>query len=109
MKIKGLYDGGILIFVGVFLIALGLSAVSVGVKKVNRRVDREQKESQKPLIIPMPPPKEKSVEQPKEEDEWVIAYDPLPDRLRPPILVPTAAPPDPTPEPIAEKPWYQFW
>jgi len=66
--LKGrLYDGGLLIFIGVFLIALGLSAVGVGVKKVNKRVERDHKDAQKPLVIPMPPPKEKSVEQPKEE------------------------------------------
>ena len=105
MKIKGLYDGGILIFVGIFLIALGVATLGNGIKKVNKHQKKEFEKAEKSFVIPIPPTQEhkaplpaKPIEpiQEQGDDEESVEY--------------TVVQSHPTPskeEPVSmKKPWY---
>lgn len=98
---KKLYDGGILIFVGLVLIAIGIAAAGTGIKRVNKSTQHSKKEQSKPIIIPLPERSEpapydvlvpvESKSEPREEPEFII-----PDQIPPKEIITMDE----------ERPWY---
>lgn len=106
MKIRGLYDGGILIFVGIFLVAIGIAFVGKGIQKVNKDTHHERDKAEKAFVIPLPV-KEEKYEEKGDYDVPLppIFYIPQEKPQEPEMNYEIIIPAEPVPQ-EQPKPWY---
>lgn len=115
MKIRGLYDGGIFILVGIFLIAIGIVSVGTGITKANKESENKQKEADKAFILSLPLKKDDKSEAEKKSstiysEKPTIEYvpsdkteSPKEDDMHYEVILPAD---EPKTESQADKPWW---